>query len=70
MGPDIVGESSSEIYEVVRQGDGTMPAFSYQTLSDADLALLVDYIASWGGDGDHSSDDGDHGGDDMGKDDH
>ncbi|MCL1594309.1 MAG: c-type cytochrome [Actinomycetia bacterium] len=65
LGPDIVGEESSEIFKVVRKGDGTMPAFSFQTLSDKQLAALADYIGSWS-----SSDDDHDKGDSKDEDDH
>ncbi len=65
MGPGIIGESRSEIAKVVRKGDGTMPAFNSAVLSDKSLAMLTDYIGTFGSKGGHG--DG-HGGD--GDDDH
>jgi len=74
LGPDIVGESRAEIFDVVRQGDGSMPAYSIQLLSDSDLGRIADFLASLGvdddhdgnsdGDGDDNNNDGDSDGDD------
>jgi len=62
MGPGIIGESSSEIAKVVRKGDGAMPAFNSAALSDKSLAMLTDYIGSFGSKGGHGDDgDDDHG---------
>ncbi len=72
LGPDIVGESRAEIFEVVRWGDDSMPAFSIRVLSDGDLGKVADFLASLGGD-DEGHEDDDHDGhedDDHEDDDH
>ena len=47
LGPDIAGESRSEVFKVVRFGDDSMPAFGVSVLSDDALSMLADYVASF-----------------------
>jgi len=61
MGPGIVGESRSEIANVVRNGDGAMPAFSSTMLSDKSLSMLSDYMATIGSKSGHDDDESDGG---------
>ncbi len=54
-GPGIAGKSISEVEKTVRKGDREMPAFGTGTISDADLALLAEYVSGMqdGGAGGH-----------------
>lgn len=45
-GPGIQGESTGEVAQVTRSGDGEMPAFDSTAISDADLDALAAYVAS------------------------
>lgn len=47
LGPDIAGESRSEVFKVVRYGDDGMPAFGVSVLDDDALSMLADYVASF-----------------------
>jgi len=51
-GPDLTAESeeAGEIEEIVRNGEGDMPAYE-GTLDDQEIADVVAYVVSIGGDG-------------------
>lgn len=43
-GPDIRNESSASVQSAVRNGKGSMPAFSTSTLSDQSLADVIAFV--------------------------
>ncbi len=60
LGPDVVGESFSEIVDVVRTGDAPMPSYGVALISDADLEELATWLSGSGGGHDSDHDDDDH----------
>lgn len=51
--PTVLGHTAEQILEQVRNPEGDMDAIAPDKLSDADLALIADFVASLGGEEAH-----------------
>jgi hypothetical protein len=51
--PAVLGHTADQVKEQVRTPEGDMDAIAADKLSDADLALLAEYVASLGGEEAH-----------------